>query len=65
MKPYEYYTAEEVADKLKVNVQSVWRWIREGDLPAVTFSKRTYRVRSDELEQFIVRRSTTSEEGGR
>lgn len=32
-------TPEEVADFLKVPVQTVWRWCRQGTLPAVKIGK--------------------------
>jgi len=31
----EYFTPQEVAEKLKVNINTVYRWIREGKLNAV------------------------------
>lgn len=30
-----YLTPQEVADKLKVNLRTIYRWIREGKLKAV------------------------------
>ena len=31
----DYYTPQEVADKLKVNTRTLYRWIHEGKLKAV------------------------------
>ncbi len=56
MKPL--MTVDEVADYLKVNRHSVWRWIRQGRLPAVNVAKRTYRVRGDDLQAFLAERTT-------
>lgn len=45
------YTTNEVADLLDVDVQTVRRWCREGDLPAADVG-RNYRVSRHELEKF-------------
>jgi len=45
-------TAQEVAQRYNVTVESVWRWIRTGRLSAVTLSKRNYRIRPADLEAF-------------
>jgi excisionase family DNA binding protein len=46
-------TAAEVADRLRVSTMTVYRLIRRGELPAVRVG-RNYRVRSDDLERFLV-----------
>jgi excisionase family DNA binding protein len=50
----EFLTVPEVAERLKVSGQTIYRWIDEGMRPAVQFGKQ-YRVRSDELEQILAR----------
>jgi excisionase family DNA binding protein len=45
-------TAQEVADRYSVKVESVWRWIRDGRLTAVSLTKRNYRIRPADLEAF-------------
>ena len=50
----EFLTVPEVAERLKVSAQTIYRWIDDGMLPAVQFGKQ-YRVRSDELEQIVSR----------
>jgi len=46
------YTAQEVAERYNVTVESVWRWIRIGRLPAMRLTKRNYRIRPADLEVF-------------
>lgn len=45
-------TAEEVAERLRVNVNTVRRYIRSGRLPAIRLGKG-YRIRSEDLEAFL------------
>ena len=45
-------TPQEVAERYNVSVESVWRWIRVGRLPAMRLTKRNYRIRSADLEAF-------------
>jgi excisionase family DNA binding protein len=47
-----YYTPQEVADKLKVNIRTIYRWIREGKLKAVKIGD-LWRISESELERFI------------
>lgn len=48
----EYFTPEELAQQLKVNVGTVWRWIREGNLPALRIGKG-YRISDEQLAKFL------------
>lgn len=48
----EMLTPQEVADYLKVSVETVWRWCRTDTLPAVKIGKY-WRIPRDELETFI------------
>ncbi|TMJ93239.1 MAG: helix-turn-helix domain-containing protein [Actinobacteria bacterium] len=43
---------EEVAERLRVKAPTVYRWIADGRLPAVRFS-RIVRVRDTDLEAFL------------
>lgn len=57
----KFYTCEEVAEHLKVKVQTVWGWIREGRLPAVRVGK-CYRVSATSLDAFLAGGETLSNE---
>ena len=52
-KPQTYYTTEEVADILKVNKESVRRWVRDDKLKAVRLSGKFIRVSQDDLDEFV------------
>lgn len=51
----------ECAALLAVSQSSVYRWLANGKLPAVSMSAGAVRVRSDCLEEFINTHSTTAE----
>jgi excisionase family DNA binding protein len=46
-------TVQEVADKLKVRRNTVYRWIRAGKLKALKISGGTVRIDEADLEEFI------------
>lgn len=48
----EMLTPEEVAEYLKVPIQTIWRWCRQGTLPAVKIGKY-WRVPREKLDAFI------------
>ena len=52
MKKDEMLTPQEVADYLKVPLQTVWRWCRQGTLPAVKIGKY-WRVPREALDAAI------------
>ena len=61
-----YFTVEEVAERLKVNEQTVRRWLREGDLVGIPFGGRTgWRVTEIELQAFIRRRQEEGQNEGK
>jgi excisionase family DNA binding protein len=59
----EYYTLEEVADRLKVSRRTVNRWIEEGELTAIKFApgRGHVRVADSDLKDFIERHRTRPE----
>lgn len=52
----EYLTPEEVAERLKVSVETVWRWCREGF--GSKFG-RTYRITPADIEAWGNREKTS------
>jgi excisionase family DNA binding protein len=46
-------TTKDVAHILKIHEQTARRWCRDGDIPAIQFADRTYRVKRDDLEKFM------------
>ena len=51
----ELLTVAEVAELLKLNEQTVRRWIRTGRLPAVSLGSRQagYRVRRSDVDELL------------
>lgn len=51
----EWLTVQEITQRLKVHEESVRRWIRSGDLPAILLgsSKGGYRIRSSDFDRFL------------
>jgi excisionase family DNA binding protein len=50
----KYYTAEEVAEILKVTTESVRRWIRDGKLKSVKLGGKYIRVSQADLDEFVL-----------
>ena len=48
----KYYTIQEIADILKVNYMTVYRWIRAGKLEAYQLQKQ-YRIIEADLKKFM------------
>ena len=48
----EYLTVHEIADRLKLNQQTVRNWIDQGRLPAVRIGRRV-RVRRADLDRVL------------
>ena len=48
----QYYKPKEVADKLKINVMTVYKWIREGKLKAVKVGD-LWRISENELKNLL------------
>jgi excisionase family DNA binding protein len=49
----ELLTAQQVAKRLSVHVESVRRWTRTGDLAAVRLPSGRYRYRSEDVEALV------------
>ncbi|HEV2128004.1 MAG TPA: helix-turn-helix domain-containing protein, partial [Thermomicrobiales bacterium] len=57
--PDEWMTVQEVASDLKVNEETVRRWIRNGELDVLalgTSNRAGYRIRKRALDTFIAER---------
>lgn len=52
MSKREFYTAQELADKLKVNVMTIYRYIKAGKLNAHKIGKE-FRIPKDKFEHFL------------
>lgn len=48
----EFYTTEELATKLKLNVMTIYRYIKAGKLKAHKIGKE-YRISRTEIEKFM------------
>ncbi|MGH2534871.1 MAG: ATP-binding protein [Thermomicrobiales bacterium] len=48
-----YYSISETATLLGVNRVTVWRWIRDGRLPASRLGHRTTRIKREDLERLL------------
>jgi excisionase family DNA binding protein len=60
MQPDEWLTVEEVAKHLKMDEETVRKWIRRRQLKAYKFG-RDYRIRREDFETFIRERAVDSE----
>jgi len=49
----ELLTAQQVAERLSVHVESVRRWTRQGDLRAVRLPSGRYRYRTDDVAALL------------
>lgn len=52
MKNKEFYTAEELAEKLRVNIMTVYRYIKAGHLKAYKLGKE-FRIDQEEFNRFL------------
>lgn len=53
----EFYTAEDLADKLSVNIMTIYRYIKAGRLKAYKIGKE-FRIDKKEFENFLKKTST-------
>lgn len=56
-KQTEYYTAKELADKLSLNVMTIYRYIDAGKLKAYKIGKE-FRIEMSEFERFMNKAKT-------
>jgi len=56
----KFYTPEQIAQLLQVNVVTVHRWLRDGKLKSVKLG-RLWRVSASNLEEFV---HSKNKEGG-
>lgn len=50
----EWVTVQDIAERLKVDEQTVRRWLRAGDLAGHNFSGRTgWRIRAQDVNAFV------------
>lgn len=50
---------KEVARRLGVTSRTVSKWIRDGELKAIKLNGRVWRVREEDLDEFIESRPTS------
>lgn len=63
MNDYKIIRPSELAEKLGVSIQTIWRMEKRGDLPQrVQLSKRAVGWRSDEIDSFIESRKLAAEQ---
>jgi excisionase family DNA binding protein len=53
----DFYTAEELVEKLRVNIMTIYRYIKAGKIKAYKFGKE-FRVEKSEFESFLKKSST-------
>ena len=52
MEKQEFLTAEEVAEMLKVNIMTIYRYIKAGKIKAYKFGKG-FRITNEDLQKFV------------
>ncbi len=57
MSDKEFYTAQDLADKLGVNIMTIYRYIKAGRLKAFKFGKE-FRIEVKEFEAFLNKHKT-------
>lgn len=53
----EFYKAEELAEKLKVNIMTIYRYIKAGKIKAHKIGKE-FRIERSEFDRFLKQTST-------
>jgi excisionase family DNA binding protein len=63
----EYWTIDEVAEKLKVSTRTVYRWVDAGELPIIKLTpgeRGNVRISEQDLREFVeARRARRGREG--
>jgi len=57
MQNREFYTAKELADKLRVNIMTIYRYIKAGKLKAYKIGKE-FRIEKKEFQKFLDKTKT-------
>ena len=57
MSDKEFYTAQELADKLQLNIMTIYRYIKAGRIKAFKFGKE-FRIESAEFDSFLNKHRT-------
>jgi excisionase family DNA binding protein len=60
MEEEKYWTPEEIAERLKINVRTVNRWIASGKLRAIRVG-RLWRVPDSAIREFVEEQQTEQE----
>lgn len=58
----KYYTTQEIADILKLDYMTVYRWIRAGKLDAYQVQKH-YRIKESDFQKFMEASKTNNKVG--
>ena len=58
----DFFTLPEVAEKLSLSRQTIYRYVKSGELAAYKFGGGQWRIRGEELERFIERHRATGGE---
>lgn len=53
----EFYTAQELAEKLNINIMTIYRYIKAGKIKAHKIGKN-FRIEKTEFEAFLEKTST-------
>ena len=53
-------TAEDIAEMLKIKVQTVYTMARRGELEKVKLSRKCLRFRADDVQRYIERKACTN-----
>ena len=53
----EFYTAEELAEKLRVNIMTIYRYIKAGKIKAYKIGKE-FRIDKSEFDNFLIKTKT-------
>jgi len=57
MKQEKFYTARELADILKLNIMTIYRYIKAGKLKAYKIGKE-FRINKEEFQRFLDKTKT-------
>jgi excisionase family DNA binding protein len=58
----EFFTLQEIADRLKMHIATVRELVRSGELIAYKVGKRDYRVSKADFEAFLASRRTAEDD---